>query len=167
MMNTTPTGGMIKPTKLAIAFLSVVAFAVGCKPTAEQSAAQNQEATTTQFDQVKKETKDAAQEIKDYAYAQKAEFVAKTQDQLNEINKRLDEFFAKVEKSSDTTKAEANPKLQALREQAVKLNKQLDAAKGATEATWKDVKAGTQKAYDELKDSFQQVRLWVSEKVVP
>ena len=45
--------------------------------------------------------------------------------QLAEINKDLDELSAKIEKSSDAVKAEATPKLNALREQAAKLNGQL------------------------------------------
>ena len=43
---------------------------------------------------------------------------------------------AKIEHSSDAAKAEAKPKLQALRDQAAGLNKQLDDAKNATESTW-------------------------------
>ncbi|MHB8520985.1 MAG: sll1863 family stress response protein [Limisphaerales bacterium] len=166
-MDTSLMRDMIKPTKLAITFLSIAAFAVGCKPTAEQSTAQDQDATTAQFDKVKKETKEAAQGIKDYAYAQKAEFVEKMQGQLNEINRDLDQLSAKVEKSSETTKAEAKTKLKALREQAAKLNTQLDAAKDANESTWNDVKAASRKAYDELKDSFQQLRQWLSDKIAP
>ena len=64
-------------------------------------------------------------------------------------------------------KAEAKPKLQALREQTAKLNKQLDEAKNATESTWNDVKAGVKKGWGELKDGFQQARQWVSEKIAP
>ena len=71
---------------------------------------------------MKKETKEAAQEMKDYAYAQKAEFVAKMQGQLDEINRDLDQLAAKIEKASDAAKAEAKPKLQALRDQTAKLN---------------------------------------------
>jgi len=148
---------------LAIALLAVTTFAVGCKPPAEQ----NRTTTAEQFDKVKKETQEAAQDLKDYAFAQKAEFVAKMQGQLAEINRDLDQLSAKVEKSSAAAKAEAKPKLQALRDQAAKLNTQLDEAKNATESTWGDVKAGFKKGYGELKDAFQQARQWVSDKIAP
>jgi len=157
----------MKHKQLAITFLAITAFAVGCKPSAEQSATETREATAQQFDKVKKETKEAAQDMKDYAYAQKTEFVAKMQDQLSEINRDLDQLSAKVEKASDSAKAEAKPKLEALREQAAKLNKQLDGAKSATESTWDDVKAGFKKGYSELKNGFQQARQWVSDKIAP
>jgi len=109
----------------------------------------------------------AARDLKDYSYAQKNEFVEKMQGQLTEINKDLDKLSARIEKSSDAAKAEANPKLQAMRDQMAKLTKQLDEAKGATESTWNDAKAGFKKGYDELKDSFQQARQWVSDKIAP
>jgi gas vesicle protein len=157
----------MKPTKLLITFFAVAAFAVGCKPAAEQSATEDRNATAQQFDKVKKETKEAAQDMKDYAYAQKAEFVANMQGQLDTIKRDLDQLSAKVEKSNDAAKAEAKPKLEALREQAAKLNKQLDEAKSATESTWDDVKGGFKKGYSELKDAFQQARQWVSDKIAP
>jgi len=157
----------MKHKQLAITFFAITAFAVGCKPSAEQSATESREATAQQFDKVKKETKEAAQDMKDYAYAQKAEFVAKMQGQLDEINRDLDQLAAKVEKASDTAKAEAKPKLQTLRDQAAKLNTQLDEAKNATESTWGDVKAGFKKGYSELKNGFQQARQWVSDKIAP
>ena len=64
-------------------------------------------------------------------------------------------------------KAEAKPKLQALREKADQLGKQLDEVKNATESTWDSVKSGTRKAYDALKEGFQQSRQWVSDKIAP
>ncbi len=151
----------------AITFLAVAAFSVGCKPSEEKAAAGNRDATAQQIDKVATETKAVAQDMKDYAFAQKAEFVEKMQSQLAEINKDLDQLSAKIEKSSDAAKAEAKPKLEALRTQTAKLDKQLDEARSATESTWNDVKAGFKKGYGELKDGFQQARQWVSDKIAP
>ena len=148
----------MKHTKPALLVLVVAAFAVGC----------DKETTTSQqLDKVQAETKEAAQDLKDYPYAQKTEFVAKMQSQLTEINRELDQLSAKIEKSSDAARAEAKPKLQALREKADQLGKQLEEVKNSTESTWDSVKAGSAKAYSELKDSFQQARQWVSDKIAP
>ncbi len=148
----------MKNKDLLITLLALSAFAVGCdkEPT-----------TSQQIDKVQTETKQAAQGMKDYTYAQKSTFVETMQAQLAALNRDLDQLSAKVEKSSDTAKAEAKPKLQALRDQAGKLNQQLDKAKNATESTWDDVKTGTKKAYNELADGFQQARQWVSDKIAP
>ena len=113
----------MKHKHLLLSLLAVAAFAVGC----------NKEQTTSQqIDKVQAETKQAAQEMKDYTYAEKTEFVEKMQAQLAALNKDVDQLSAKVEKASDAIKAEAQPKLQALRDQTAQLNKQLDEAKNAT-----------------------------------
>ena len=156
----------MKSKPLLLALLSAATLTLGCKPAAETSRVENHDATKA-LDNVKKETKEAAQDMKDYAYAQKSEFVDKMQSQLAEINRDLDQVAAKIEKSSDAAKAEAKPKLQALRDQVARLNKQLDGAKNATESTWDDVKAGVKKGYGEVKEGFQQARQWVSEKIAP
>ena len=147
----------MKHKTLLLTFLSIAALTVGCK---EQTASQ-------QIENIKAETKEAAQDLKDYTFAQKAEFTEKMQSQLAEINKNLDQLEAKIEKSSEPVKAEAKPKLQALRNQSAELSKQLDEVKNASESTWDSVKAGTKKSYEALKDGFQQSRQWVSEKIAP
>ena len=148
----------MKNENLLITLLAVAAFAVGC----------NKEQTTSQqIDKVQTETKEAAQDMKDYTYAQKSAFVETMQGQLAALNRDLDQLSAKVEKSSDAVKAEAKPKLQALRDQTAQLNKQLDEVKKATESTWDSVKGGFKKAYESSKEGFQQARQWVSDKIAP
>src|ERR1017187_4825418 len=149
---------IMKHKDLLITILAVTAFAVGCNK--EQTASQ-------QLDKVQGETKQAAQDMKDYTYAQKAEFVAAMQNQLAALNQDLDQLAAKVEKSSDAVKAEAKPKLQALRDQQAQLDKQLDDVKSASESTWDSVKGGFKKAYESSKEGFQQARQWVSDKIAP
>jgi len=141
-----------------ITFLSIAAFAAGCD---------REQTTSQQIEKVKIETKDAAQDMKDYTFAQKAEFTANMQGQLNAINADLDQLQAKVDKSSDAVKAEAKPKIQELRDQSDRLKKQLDDVGNATESTWDNVKASTRKTYDALKDGFNQSRQWVSDKIAP
>jgi ABC-type transporter Mla subunit MlaD len=149
---------IMKNTIRLLTLLSAAAFAAGCNK--EDTASQ-------QLDKVQAETKQAAQKMKDYTFAQKTEFVATMQGLLAELNKDMDQIAAKIESSSDTVKAEAKPKLQALRDQAAQLTKQLDEVKNATESTWGDVKDGFKKAYEATKDGIQQSRQWVSDKIAP
>src|SRR5436305_4765821 len=100
---------IMKTRPSVIALLVITAVVVGCNQ--EQSASQR-------LDEIKTETKAAAQDMNDYAFARKAEFVAKMNDQLAAINHDLDQLSARIEKSSETVRAEAKPKLQALRAQA-------------------------------------------------
>jgi Skp family chaperone for outer membrane proteins len=143
---------------LLLTLLSVAAFTVGCD---------RAETPTQQLDKVQVETKAAAQDMKDYTFAQRAEFTETMRNQLAAINKELDQLAARMEGSSDAAKAEAKPKIAALRDQTAKLTKELDEAKNATESTWDGVKTGTMKAYGELKDGFNQARQWVSDKIAP
>jgi cytochrome c556 len=148
----------MKNTTLVITLLAAAAFVVGC----------NKEQTTSQqLDKAQAEAKQAAQDMKNYTYAQKTEFVETMQAQLAALNQDLDQLAAKIEKASDTVKADAKPKLQALRDQMAQLNKQLDEARNATESTWDSVKGGFKKAYEATKDGFNQARQWVSDKIAP
>jgi cytochrome c556 len=144
---------------LALTLLAIAAFAGGCD--------QHPQTTSQQLDTVKAETKQDAQDLKDYTYAQKDDFVKQMQIQLAALNQDLDKLGAKIESSSDSVKAEARPKLQALRDQAAQLNKQLGDVGNSTETTWDSVKAGSQKAWDALKDGVNQSRQWVSDKIAP
>ena len=148
----------MKHTNLLFILLAASAFAVGCN---------NEQTTSQQLDKVQAETKQAAQDMKDYTFAQKSAFVEAMQAQLAALNQDLDQLSAKVEKSSDAIKAEAQPKLQALRDQTAQLNKQLDEARNATESTWDSVKGGFKKAYEASKDGLNQARQWVSDKIAP
>ncbi len=148
----------VKNTTLFVTLLSAASLAVGCD---------KEKTTAEQIETVKTETKQAAQGMKDYTFAQKAEFVAAMQGQLAALNQDLDKLSAKIDSSSDAVKAEAKPKLQALREQTTKLNQQLAEVQNASESTWDSVKADSKKAYDSLANGFTETRQWVSDKIAP
>ena len=148
----------MKNIPLLITFLAAATFAVGCDK--EKTANQ-------QLETVKTETKQAASDMKDYTFAQKDEFVKAMQGQLTALNEDLDKLSAKIDSSSDAIKAEAKPKLQALREKTNQLGKQLEAATNSSESTWETVKADSKKAYNELNEEVNQARQWVSDKIAP
>ena len=149
-----------------LALVAVSAIVAGCGES-DKTATETRDTTARQLDKVKTETKEAAQDMKDYSYAQKTEFVDKMNVQLAALQRDLDELAAKIEKATDSVKAEAQPKLQALRDQTAQLNKQLEEAKNATESTWDSVKGGFKKAYQASADGVRQARQWVSDKIAP
>jgi chromosome segregation ATPase len=148
----------MKNKTLLIAFLSAAVFAAGCD---------KDKSTAQQIDKVQTETTQAAQDMKDYTFAQKDEFIKAMQDEMAALNEDLVKLSAKIDSSSDAIKAEAKPKLQALRDQTAQLNQQLADASNATESTWDSVKASSQKAYDAAEKSFMDARQWVSDKIAP
>jgi len=126
-----------------------------------------EQSTSQQMDKVQTETKQAAVDMKDTPTRRRDEFVKTMQGQLDALNKDLDQLSAKIDSSSDAVKAEAKPKLQALRDQTAQLNKQLDDVKNATESTWDSVKAGFLEAYERDEGRVQPGRQWVSDKIAP
>jgi len=148
----------MKNKNMLLTLLSVATLAAGCD---------KEQTTSQQIDKVQTETKQAAQDMKDYTFAQKDEFVKYMQGQLTTLNLDLDKLSAKVDSSSDAVKADAKPKLQALRDQAAKLNQELADASNATETTWESVKADTQKAYNATEKGFTDARQWLSDKIAP
>ena len=148
----------MKPVALTIALLSLAAFGAGCD---------REPSTAQQLEKIKTETKQVARDMKDYTFAQKAEFREKMKEELDAIHNEVDQLAARIEKSSEKAKAEARPKLKALREQADRLDRQLEEVKNATESTWDTFKRDTREARDGLKDAFQHSRQWVSDKIAP
>lgn len=155
-----------------VTFLAATAFVVGCKPANEgtpndRPISEGITNASRQIEKVQEKTADAAKEINEYAYAQRAEFAERMRAQLNDINKQLDTLGTRVENSAEPTKTEGKAKLTALREKVNELNRRLDDVKDANESKWEEVKAGFRKSYDDVKDSFTQARQWLSDKVAP
>jgi cytochrome c556 len=148
----------MKHHPLILALLSSAVFLVGCS---------KESTTSEQLDKAQAKTSEAAQDMKNYSYAQKAQFVEKMQGELAALNADLDQLSAKIEKSSDAAKTEATPKLQALRDQTAQLSTHLDQVKNATESTWDAIKNGFNQAYQSSKDGVQQARQWASNKIAP
>lgn len=159
---------IIKERRTAgLAALAVAALVVGCEPSTKPPTTGTGNATTQQLDQAKHDAKVVAQDMKDYAYAQKAEFVATMQGELKAVQQELDQLEARLAKANEAVRTETRPKLQALRDQTARLAVKLEEAKNATESTWGDVKTSFKQGYGELKDAFQAARQWVSDKIAP
>lgn len=123
--------------------------------------------TSQQLDGVQAKTAEVAQNIKNYTFSQKEEFVRTERTQLTELNRDLDELAARVEKASAAVKAEAQPRIDALRSQTARLNKQLDDAANTTESSWEKFKVEVQKTHTESKEEFNKARQWLSDKIAP
>ena len=148
----------MKNKALLLTVISAAFISAGC----------DKKTTTSQkLDKVQQKTAEVAQDMREYTFAQKTEFVETMRAQLADLNRELDELAAKVAKSSDAVKTDAQPRIDALRAQAARLNKQLDEASNATESGWDAFKVDVRKTYDASKQDFKQARQWLSEKIAP
>ena len=93
----------MKNKTLAITVLSIAAFAVGC------SKEQKEQPVSQQIKTVKTETKQAAQDMKDYTYAQKDEFVKAMQVQLDALNKDLTSSPPRLTAPATRSRPRPNP----------------------------------------------------------
>ena len=103
----------------------------------------------------------------EFSYDKKPEFVAKLKSELSEVNNEIKNLGDKIASSSEKAKADAQPKLDQLKEKAKNLDVHIDKAQNATAETWDDVKAGSKKALEEAKAGFNEARAWISEKIAP
>lgn len=145
---------------ILVTAISTTVLVMGCSQ-------KHKDRTSRQIDQAQEKTAAATQDMKDFAFEQKAEFIKNMNLQLAELNRDLDQLAARIEQSSTAVKAEAQPKLDALRDQADVLKKQLDKAQDATESSWDNVKDDFKDSYKASKAGFQQARQWLGEKIAP
>jgi chromosome segregation ATPase len=159
----------MKHTILVTTLLTATAFAVGCTSKEVKAAAPPKQAdpAAAHLDKAKAETKQAAQAMGDYAYAEKTEFVDKMRRELVGTQEELDRLSAKVESAGGAAKTDAKAKLETVREKWTQAKKQLDRAATATASDWEDVKNGFKQSYTDLKDSSDKTRQWLSDKIAP
>jgi hypothetical protein len=148
---------------------AAAALVVGCKATADKpsSGTPQDSASAFQLGKAKAAMVEATQAMEDYAYARKAEFVAKMNKDLGVLQDDVNLLAAKADSAGGAAKADAKARLVAVREKWAKTKQQIDQAENATESTWNDVKSSVKESYAGLKDSVDTTRQWLSEKIAP
>jgi hypothetical protein len=163
----------MKHTTPTILLLLGAGFTGGC-PAQDRDAADGSKARGSAEERrdeakekVRTETKEAAQAMRDYVYAERTEFVAEMKKDLAAAQADLDRLSAEVDRSSGEAKAKAKLELDAAREKWAQAKVRLDAAESATEDTWEDVKRGFKESQAELKKSIANTRQWLSDEIEP
>ena len=151
----------LNPMKFQPPYLILIAAAVIA------TGGDKNKTASQQLDGVQSKAAEVGQNIKDYSYSQKDEFVKAARAQLADLNRDLDELAARVEKSSAAVKAEAQPRIETLRGRTARMNKQLDDATNATESSWDKFKGEVRETQAESKEEFKKARQWLSDKIAP
>lgn len=159
----------MKRIPVLFTILAAATVAVGCKPKSDTvtTLPSPSESVSGQLDHARTNTVHAVAAARNYAYAQKMEFVTEMKADLAEMNRKVDDMAARVEASSGPAKEEAKMKLQALRDKMAALNKQLDQVVNANESTWENVKNSFRAGYSDTKEAFTQARQWLADKIAP
>jgi hypothetical protein len=142
-------------------FLVVGVVATGCnKPTDKESKANSDDPGTAaaQRDKAMTATKEAAQSVQDYAYAQKGEFIDAAKRGLSDIRAEMERLRAVVDHSTGAARADAEAKLEVVSDKWAAAKAQLDRAEAATDASWEDVQNRYRTVRSDLKSSFDMGR---------
>jgi hypothetical protein len=110
-------------------------------------------------------TKESVQSAVDYTYDQKDAFTAKASADLDALDQKIKELGDKVATGTDSVKADAQVKLQDLRDKRAVLQQKMDDVKNSTAANWNDVKAGFQQSYDDTKSAVKAAWQWLNDKL--
>jgi uncharacterized protein YhaN len=152
--------------------LSVTQQLENAKEVATNAWQKTKEATTNVLASLEEGTtnawadiKNSMQSVTDYTYDKKDVFVANASTNLDALDQKIQELSDKAATASDSVKADAQIKLQELRNERAALNQKLDAVKNSTEADWNDVKTAFQNSYDDVKSSLKQAWQWLNDKM--
>jgi len=119
------------------------------------------EATSNAWTDVKASLDSAA----DYTYDQKGVFVTNAAADLQVLDDKIQQLSDRAATASDSVKADAQARLQALHAQRTVLAQKLDDAKQATEANWNDAKTAFKNSYAEAKNSLKEAWQWLNDKM--
>jgi hypothetical protein len=167
----------MKNKPLILAALTIAALVTGCKPSTSAdespSAGDTNSLSTTNVWQKTKETttnawadiKDSLSTTKDYTYDRKDAFIASANADLDALDQKIKELSDKAATAGDSVKADAQTKLQDLRDKRTVLDQKLNTVKNATEADWNDAKTAFQNSYNDAKNSLKQAWQWLNDKL--
>lgn len=155
---------------LSRAFAIAIGLTAGCttpEVTVDKDAITVVNPEPTAHETVRTEIKETAQAMKDYSYTQKTKFISETRRELTEIQSELEQFADGIDQSEGQAKADAQARLDTVREKLTLVKTRLGQAENATEVTWNDVRPALQKSRDELKESLENSWEWLSDKIKP
>ena len=150
----------ILPIVLSLAAVGLV----GCGP--DEAATQDGRSAEEERERAKTETKEAMEAVGDYAYAQKADFIADMETKLNELEVEIERLETRVAASGDV-KADAQTKLDEVRAKWAVTKTKLEAAEAASESNWDEFERDAKQAQEDLETSFDDTRQWMSDKLEP
>lgn len=108
-------------------------------------------------DKVVKEAQETVEAAKQYTAQQKEAFQQKAQEELAVIQRQILGLRAKIEKSSESTRADLQKSLNELEKKKDGVREKVDELKNATDTKWHEVRGRMNNALDELKRSYRKL----------
>ena len=135
---------------------------VGCSGTSKEEASSDE-----RLEALKEKVDDLNQDVSDYSYAQKEEFVNKMEKELARLKKDIIALEEKAKETDGSAKTEAQTRIQEIKDGTKELEKKVSMLKDATEDKWEDIKVKFNESMDDVKEAIEKSRTWISEKIAP
>jgi hypothetical protein len=113
------------------------------------------------------EKHEATEAVRDYAIAQRDEFIADMKRSLALSQAELDRLSTKLEKVESNRRHDAEAARDDARQKWNRAKLQLDTAANATESNWEEVKREVHRTYGEFEDSVTTTRQWLADRIAP
>ncbi len=121
-------------------------------------AGEKKESQSTSAEDVKKETAEAMQAIKNYSYDQRDKAVKEMKAAMDNLDNRIDEMQSRIEKNwnemSQASREKASKTLKSLRKKRNDLSEWYGGLKHSSKKAWNHVKEGFASGYESLATAF-------------
>ena len=140
----------------SIVWIVMMAFLAGILACGSQEEPKGKQPVTGE--QVKQQTKEAAEAAKTYAAQKKDEYQQKIAAKLNDLQAKIDELKAKAETAKPEVKAKLDEQIAALQKDADAAKAKMQDLKSAGADAWEKLKAGTDSAVDKLQQDYEKAK---------
>jgi len=158
---TNPAGEMPPPGDSNSTSTSITQQLQNVREMATNVWLKTKETTTNALENMKESVQSAA----DYTFDKKNAFTAKASSDLDALDQNIKELGDKAATGTDSIKADAQVRLQELRDKRMALQQKLDDVKNATATNWNEAKANFQQSYDDMKASVKAAWQWLNDKL--
>ena len=109
-------------------------------------------------ERVEKQAQQALDTAKEYTMQQKQEYQKKIESQLDELSKQIDQLKEKAKTVKQDAVAKLESTIEELKKKQQVAEERLPELRSATSKAWVEVKAGVDKAMDDLKKAYEKAK---------
>jgi len=148
-----------------VGLLAIVGVVGGCEDESEPASAPEStesrsmvpgEHEGTTFEDVRRQAGEAAETARDWTAQARDEYIARLEKELDEFEPRLEAMEEKLKDLSGDARTRAEAMIAELKEKRVEVAEDLTELREKSGAAWSDFKAGLDRAFSDLKESYNE-----------
>jgi len=107
---------------------------------------------------VAREAREALEAAKQYTYQQKEQYEQRLRQVMDDLDDRIDDLEMRARAATADARKKLEPQLRELKQKRAVVSERLEKVKAAAPAAWNELKAGVQKAVEELQRALDDDR---------